>query len=47
VVLWGSELSADKPIAYEKSAPDKGGLVLFGTGAPKEMTADELSALKK
>ena len=47
VVLWGTELSAEKPIAYEKAAPDKGGLVLFGSGAAREMKADELSALKK
>ncbi len=47
VVLWGAEFAADKPIAYEKAAPDKGGLVLFGDGAAREMTAEEVGPLKK
>jgi hypothetical protein len=47
VVLWGTELAGDTPIAYEKGTPDKAGLVLFGDGAMREMTAEEFSALKK
>jgi hypothetical protein len=45
VVLWGEQPAADSPIAYEKSAPDSGGLVLFGNGTTQELTAEAFNAL--
>jgi hypothetical protein len=46
VVIWGLELEADKPIAYEKGAPEKGGPVLFGSGAIRKLTAEEFNSAK-
>jgi hypothetical protein len=47
VVIWGVDLGADKPIAYEKNTPEKGGLVLFGSGATKRLTPEAFNAVKK
>ena len=47
VVLWGAEPMDDSPIAYEKGAPENGGLVLFGNGSCKELTVEGFNALKK
>jgi hypothetical protein len=46
VVLWGVDLETDKPVAYEKGTPEKGGLVLFGGGATRKLTPDEFAAAK-
>jgi hypothetical protein len=47
VVLWGASLPDDAPIAYEKGAPEKGGLVLFGSGATKTLTPEAFDSLVK
>ena len=47
VVLWGVDLAADKPIAYEKGAPEKGGLVLYGSGATKRLPPEAFPAKKQ
>ncbi len=46
VVIWGMELSANTPIAYEKDTPEKGGLVLFGSGTSKRMTAEAFNSIR-
>jgi hypothetical protein len=46
VVIWGMELSANTPIAYEKDTPEKGGLVLFGSGTSKRMTAEAFNWIR-
>ena len=47
IVLWGTPLSDETPIAYEKTAPEKGGLVLFGNGTTKTLTPEAFSSLVK
>jgi hypothetical protein len=47
IVVWGAALAPDVLIAYEKSTPESGGLVLFGTGVSKNLSAEEFNALKK
>jgi hypothetical protein len=47
VVLWGTSLSNEAPIAYEKATPEKGGLVLFGNGTTKTLTPEAFSSLVK
>lgn len=46
IVIWGVDLAADKPIAYEKGTAEKGGLVLFGSGATKRLTPEAFNAAK-
>lgn len=46
IVIWGVNLAADKPIAYEKGTAEKGGLVLFGSGATKRLTPEDFSSAK-
>jgi hypothetical protein len=46
VVIWGVALETDKPVAYEKGTPEKGGLVLFGSGMTKNLTPEEFTAAK-
>lgn len=48
VVLWGvSGKDSGKVLAYDKEAPDNGGLVVMADGTVKTMTADELKAAIK
>ena len=47
IVLWGTPLSAETPIAYEKATPEKGGLVLFGNGTTKTLTPEAFDSLVK
>ncbi|CAN5126303.1 hypothetical protein BH10PLA2_BH10PLA2_09970 [soil metagenome] len=47
VVIWGAVLAPEVPIAYEKETPETGGLVLFGTGVSKNLSAEAFNALKK
>jgi hypothetical protein len=45
VVLWGAEPRDQAPLAYEKGTPENGGLVLFGDGNNKKVTAEEFKVL--
>jgi hypothetical protein len=51
VMLWGGSLpgpsSETTVLAYEKSAPEKGGPVLFQSGTIRTLTAEEFQAAPK
>ena len=51
IMLWGGKLpgkNADSIVlAYEKEAPNNGGLVLFQDGTIKTLTAEEFNAAPK
>jgi hypothetical protein len=50
VAVWGVELdkaSSGKVLAYEKGAPENGGVVLIADGTVKTMTASELQGSLK
>ena len=47
IVLWGTPLSDETPIAYEKATPEKGGIVLFGNGTTKTLTSEAFDSLVK
>jgi hypothetical protein len=51
VMIWGGKLPGPNAgatvLAYEKSAPESGGLVLFQDGTIRTVTADEFKAAPK
>ncbi len=48
IVLWGAGYSSSgNVLAYEKKAPESGGLVLLQNGTVKEMTAAEFRSAAK
>lgn len=49
VYLWGARYVAGGTdvVAYEKQAPDEGGLVLFQDGTVKELTSAEFQSARK
>src|SRR5262249_51008013 len=49
IVVWGTPTSKDSQavLAYEKDAPQNGGMVLLGDGSMKHMAADQLNAALK
>jgi hypothetical protein len=51
VAIWGvadaATAAANKILAYEKAAPQQGGLVVFGDGTVKHLTAAEFQAAPK
>jgi hypothetical protein len=49
VVIWGAEVTGkeNSVLAYHKSVPAEGGMVLLRNGTIKHMTADEFKAAPK
>ena len=47
VVLWGTPPGSSSVLAYEKAAPQDGGLVVLANGDVKTMAAAELNAALK
>src|SRR5262249_3233357 len=55
VVVWGARMlgegeianASDGVIAYEKKAPDEGGMVLLENGNIKQMSADQFKSAPK
>jgi hypothetical protein len=46
-LLQMTEGTSNTVLAYEKDAPEKGGLVLFGDGSVKKLSADEFKKAPK